>query len=320
MSAPRDPFSEVVDERRRWRPEWYQWLKENTSGGSGSGLSGTGDVFVTNFPGVDKTGASDSTVGIQAAITSLTSGQDLIFPPGTYKISNTIFIGDGTSATNSTYQGVCLRGQGVPPQGAFGISTNSPVKIVWAGAVNGTMIQVSGPLSGWGIVNIMLDGLSVAGTGVVLQSAQNGDIDWLTVVGCKQFCMRFACYGTYPLDGQANTMHNTFRNITLIMPNFSTVFGIAFQGAGPPNPASCCFNLFNNTTIVLLGTNCFAMYLLAADTNHFIDTHFINYGGMPNAGLTFDYTLFDSWPGANVFDGIDNAGFGGTAWQNNGTP
>lgn len=26
--APRDPHSEVVDERRRWRPEWYEWLSE----------------------------------------------------------------------------------------------------------------------------------------------------------------------------------------------------------------------------------------------------------------------------------------------------
>lgn len=26
--SPRDPFSEVVDERRRWTPDWYSWLTE----------------------------------------------------------------------------------------------------------------------------------------------------------------------------------------------------------------------------------------------------------------------------------------------------
>lgn len=29
--APRDAFSEVVDERRRWTPEWYSFLQELTN-------------------------------------------------------------------------------------------------------------------------------------------------------------------------------------------------------------------------------------------------------------------------------------------------
>jgi len=29
--VPRDPFSEVVDERRRWNPEWFSWLTELTT-------------------------------------------------------------------------------------------------------------------------------------------------------------------------------------------------------------------------------------------------------------------------------------------------
>jgi hypothetical protein len=28
VHPPLDPFSEVVDERRRWNPEWYTWLAE----------------------------------------------------------------------------------------------------------------------------------------------------------------------------------------------------------------------------------------------------------------------------------------------------
>lgn len=30
MRAPLDPFSAVVDEQRRWTPEWYSWLTEVT--------------------------------------------------------------------------------------------------------------------------------------------------------------------------------------------------------------------------------------------------------------------------------------------------
>lgn len=53
----------------------------------------------------DKTGVTDSTVAIQAALTSLTSGGTLIIPPGTYKITDTLNVpsnvvvegvGDGT--------------------------------------------------------------------------------------------------------------------------------------------------------------------------------------------------------------------------------
>jgi len=32
LEAPRDPFSEVVDERRRWMPDWYSWLQTLISG------------------------------------------------------------------------------------------------------------------------------------------------------------------------------------------------------------------------------------------------------------------------------------------------
>lgn len=28
MISPLDPFSEVVDENRRWTREWYSWLRE----------------------------------------------------------------------------------------------------------------------------------------------------------------------------------------------------------------------------------------------------------------------------------------------------
>jgi hypothetical protein len=31
MIEPLDPFSEVVDEKRRWLPEWYSWLKQLTT-------------------------------------------------------------------------------------------------------------------------------------------------------------------------------------------------------------------------------------------------------------------------------------------------
>lgn len=46
-----------------------------------------GMVYVTNYAGVDKTGATDSTVGIQACIDA-NSGKTIYFPAGTYKAAN----------------------------------------------------------------------------------------------------------------------------------------------------------------------------------------------------------------------------------------
>jgi len=36
ITEPLDPFSEVVDERRKWNPEWYSWLKTFVSETIGS--------------------------------------------------------------------------------------------------------------------------------------------------------------------------------------------------------------------------------------------------------------------------------------------
>ncbi|HET8688856.1 MAG TPA: glycosyl hydrolase family 28-related protein, partial [Methanosarcina sp.] len=57
-------------------------------------------VSVTDFTGVDPTGVSDSTAGIQAA---LNTGKKVLFPAGTYKIS---------SVLNITVAGTSIEGDG----------------------------------------------------------------------------------------------------------------------------------------------------------------------------------------------------------------
>ena len=62
-------------------------------------------VSVKDF-GADPTGATDSTAAIQAAIDSLSSGDALWFPDGTYKITSAIrFSGSGDNKTNLHFYG-----------------------------------------------------------------------------------------------------------------------------------------------------------------------------------------------------------------------
>jgi hypothetical protein len=49
MIAPRDPFSDVVDERRKITPDWYSWLNELT----GAANSGGGGGPPGGLPGGD---------------------------------------------------------------------------------------------------------------------------------------------------------------------------------------------------------------------------------------------------------------------------
>jgi hypothetical protein len=67
VKPPLDPFSEVVDERRRWNPEWYSWLTgvikdiSLSSGGGGDPTVPT-NVILESPPWVNPLGLFDYNV------------------------------------------------------------------------------------------------------------------------------------------------------------------------------------------------------------------------------------------------------------------
>jgi len=78
-----------------------RWKLQATSVVSANQFGATGD------------GSTDDTVAIQAAIDTLIStNQRLSFDSGTYKITSTLTIGDGTTTTPSTLNGLSLEGHG----------------------------------------------------------------------------------------------------------------------------------------------------------------------------------------------------------------
>src|SRR5207253_1758745 len=62
-------------------------------------------------------GISDDTAAIQAAINALSAAGGVVYfpvPSASYKITDTLTIGTGTSSSASTKQGVVLVGEGMP--------------------------------------------------------------------------------------------------------------------------------------------------------------------------------------------------------------
>jgi len=103
-------------------------------------------VFVTDFSGVDKTGVSDSTTGIQSAITYVeTYGGTLYFPCGSYLANNGLSItstiriqGESKLCTTIAWTSLTLN--------VVTIDTPSSVTIkgfVWQGPVNGSFDPTS---------------------------------------------------------------------------------------------------------------------------------------------------------------------------------
>lgn len=264
---------------------------------------------------------TDDTTAIQNAINSLpATGGDVHLPLGTYKITSSIVIGNGSGSVASTRYGVRLVGAGVSISGiqtwaAFGLATATCVKLLWGNASANNMLVVQGSIEGWGIENILFDGNRTCANGLVAYNASFGDCANLTFWNIPVSSIDFITIGT-----GTNTMHNTFRNTVIRLPAVNGAKGIFLDGIA--NFSNSCYNTFINTSITVDDgsfTN-YGIYLRMCDTNTFINTHIFN-GGALTYPVVLDYQAFSSWPVSNIFYNIDAmVGDGTHNWTNLGTP
>ena len=130
-------------------------------------------VSVKDFGAVGD-GTTDDTASIQAAINALglLGGGEVYFPRGTYVISATINIGNGSSGVASTYQNVRLVGDG----SAYLASTTSATILLWNGATSTTavMVEVAGRMTGAGLDGIYLNANNKAGICLSIKSNISG--------------------------------------------------------------------------------------------------------------------------------------------------
>lgn len=142
ITRPLDPFSEVVDERRRWTPDWYSWLTDLSQPPQTAISNLTGDVVATG-PGsaaatIQPDAVTNAKLDNMPALTlkgNITGGlinpQDLTVvqalallgvrePLGanrTYFVAPTVTVPTGWSVGNDSNNG--LFQIGTPPNGPF---------------------------------------------------------------------------------------------------------------------------------------------------------------------------------------------------------
>src|SRR5262249_2169289 len=154
------------------------------------------------------------------------TGGVVILPAGNYKCNSPINIGNGSSTQNSTRQGIVL--MGIAPSVIAGSGTPNANGVSWqgttrlfAGASLPSIVSVNGPLQGWGLQNLHLDGNGNATIGLVEYSAQSGFCSNLFISNCTygQICTTVDFPTTSPPPGSPNHQDNYYRQILITIPS-----------------------------------------------------------------------------------------------------
>lgn len=216
--------------------------------------------------GADPTGITDSTSAINAAVASLgTAGGYVFFPAGTFKVSSTITIGNGTPTTASTINNVFLVGSGTT--GPFG-ATNIGTTILWAGASSSTtpIIKFLGAMNGGGLLGSwILDGAGAAGRGLFVNHLQGGQFDSLKIKRCTSiYLLLYTQTVPDPVGGCRNNRFGLFSTDTI--PSGAT--GIVLDGITTIH-GNILQNTFDIVDLPISGTGATGIYLGYADFNRF---------------------------------------------------
>ena len=284
-------------------------------GGGGNGANGGLPATVLS-PSGDTTGATDA-AAINAAITAAgasTKLRDVFLEPGDWYVDSTINIGDGTDAVLSSYQGVRLIGAGVAPGQASGGQALGPTyystRIIPGTSFPSTgaaVIQVNGPISGWGVENILIDNSvnNVASvTGLKLLAAQFGYVQGLCILG-TQICIHGYTYAS-GANVAYDTIHNSYRNIWLVTgstQNSSACW--LFDSAS--KFANTCYEDITNLWANVRAANSFALSFNACDNIHIRNAHLFFQGNSGGActGWNYGNGYTNGWPSDCTLDGVD---------------
>jgi hypothetical protein len=252
------------------------------------------------------TGSIDLTAKIQAAINSLQTagGGTLIFPNGTYYITSTLVIGDGTSiAPDNDLAPVAL--EGVGPVSGVGYGAPSNCAIIKSN-VAGPAITFNGNL-GWGLRRFAFTftTASASAQAAALYNVESGDMEDITVLNCPGLVhILFYSWGT------KNVTLNRVRNVFVYM-DTSPANAAAIKLDGLASGSNdVALNTFEDIHVQPGVASHVGLYLGHCDTNTFIRYTFNpRVGFLPAKAVVFDYTAHTG----NLFPNFNNF-FGGTPY------
>jgi hypothetical protein len=281
----------------------------------------SGQTYSWRWFGAKGDGSTLDHVAIQAAWTAAGLVGTSAYAPdnSNYLIGATLTIGNGGPGVVSTQGGAILGGASVLAP-ALWYTTPPCTTLTWAGGAS-PMIQINGPIQGWGVQNLTLNGQGVATEGVRAISAGFGKNRGLVVAGCTNINISSE---TVPVFGGAtntDSIHTRWEDLVLEVSTGAK--GMLLTGdAGATSNTD--YNVVDNFLIVLPASGvAYALYLQNCDSNQ-IRSGQIAGGNASCFGIALDYTgtAGNQWPSANAFIGIDTNGavLGANQWVNIGTP
>lgn len=237
---------------------------------------------------------------LQDAIDALPAAGGIVWiEPGAYVLTQTLTLGDGGAATVSTRQGIYLVGMGAPYSTQFGFSNSPAVRLVWAGG-GSPVVEVRGPLAGWGIQNVAIDGTGSATYGLRVVSAQYGDVRNVCISGALVAGIGTHTVATFGGVNDTSVTQNFFNNVFV---RSDGSYGIELTSGAATSFTS--YNTFCNVEIVIAG-NGRALQLGAAVANFFYALRFALLGGAVAAvNFAFDNGQNGALPADNMFFGLD---------------
>lgn len=284
-----------------------------------------------HFP-VYPNSTQDSAPGINAAIAALSTGPGRAYfsVPGYYTCASTIHIGNGNVSSISSQNGIYLEAVPTTLSGIAGesdVASAAVVELRTAAGFNGAeaLVQVNGPIFGWGLSGIRLRNAPAATVsfGLKLVAARGGRVDDVEIMDFSVAGLDTASLQDLTLPVACNTMKNRYRNLYVRIPLNAFAHGLFFNGNGIDPNTNTWGELFdhllvefpqNNTTVTAYG-----IYFSDCDSLLFRHTRFQfagnsrngSSGNGANVPIVFDFTGTGAGarPTDVVFDTVD---FGNT--------
>lgn len=254
---------------------------------------------------------TDDRTAFQNALLTIPHNGGIIYFDGHSVISDSIVMGNGASGVLSTRWGMRLIGYGgfpVDPTHTGVYMEPTANRITWLGehdGISSAVVYVAGPLRGWELSNVLLDGQSSARFGLYAASAGLGKTDFLQIQDC-----RTGQYVTTCVSGNLSPRNSdliTGKNIVVKPAAVTGSMGLVFDG-DPAGTASSCFITLTNVRVFPKSSHQnFGVVFKVADTVviknllvfHASAAHASSYG------VVYDYSGNSLFPCGCVLDVVD---------------
>jgi hypothetical protein len=207
-------------------------------------------------------GVTDDTLAIQAAIDDLPArGGTVYIPGGTYLISDTINLGNGSDGVASTKNGIKLVGDG----GGQDLLSNGTI-ILWIApyVVGKSMVSVNGPVQNCGIIGISLQGNNLVDRGLMIYSCKAGyfiNFSIYSVLAQGMYLLGRNLPSSVPFPNTFNIFENFH-----ICPQNNNSIGILMDGNFASQSDTWLTTFRNGRIDVQTYTNCTCVYMKFCDS------------------------------------------------------